>query len=72
MLKPTAAALVYAWNITRAGFAPLYSEAVQSMSESWKVFFYGAADPRSRPTGSSTGSGRRAVSGAVPSSELQL
>jgi 4-amino-4-deoxy-L-arabinose transferase-like glycosyltransferase len=39
------AALLYAWNITRAGLAPFYSVAVKSMSESWKAFFYGAFDP---------------------------
>jgi len=39
------AAVLYAWNITRAGYAPFYSVAVKSMSESWKAFFYGAFDP---------------------------
>jgi 4-amino-4-deoxy-L-arabinose transferase-like glycosyltransferase len=39
------AALLYAWNITQAGYAPFYSVAVKSMSESWKAFFYGAFDP---------------------------
>jgi 4-amino-4-deoxy-L-arabinose transferase-like glycosyltransferase len=38
------AALLYAWNIGQAGYAPLYSEAVRAMSESWKAFFYGAAN----------------------------
>lgn len=37
-----AAALLYAWNITKAGYAPLYSQAVQYMSRSWKGFLYGA------------------------------
>ncbi len=41
-----AAAVLYAWNITRAGYAPFYSVAVKSMSESWKAFFYGAFDPQ--------------------------
>src|SRR4051812_24355166 len=36
------AALLYAWNITKAGYAPLYSQAVQYMSQSWKGFLYGA------------------------------
>lgn len=36
------AALLYAWNIARAGYAPLYSTAVQYMSHSWKGFIYGA------------------------------
>jgi 4-amino-4-deoxy-L-arabinose transferase-like glycosyltransferase len=40
-----AAALLYAWNIAQAGYAPFYSVAVKSMSESWKAFFYGAFDP---------------------------
>jgi 4-amino-4-deoxy-L-arabinose transferase-like glycosyltransferase len=36
------AALLYAWNITRAGYALLYSTGVQYMSHSWKGFLYGA------------------------------
>jgi 4-amino-4-deoxy-L-arabinose transferase-like glycosyltransferase len=44
------AALLYAWNITQAGFAPFYSVAVKSMSESWKAFFYGAFDPKATIT----------------------
>jgi 4-amino-4-deoxy-L-arabinose transferase-like glycosyltransferase len=36
------AALLYAWNITKAGYAPLYSTGVQYMSHSWKGFLYGA------------------------------
>ena len=44
------AALLYAWNITRAGLAPFYSVAVKSMSESWKAFFYGAFDPKATIT----------------------
>ncbi len=44
------AALLYAWNITRAGLAPFYSVAVNSMSQSWKAFFYGAFDPRATIT----------------------
>jgi len=44
------AALLYAWNLTRAGLAPFYSVAVKSMSESWKAFFYGAFDPQATIT----------------------
>ena len=36
------AALLYARNITKAGYAPLYSQAVRYMSHSWKGFLYGA------------------------------
>src|SRR5690242_268163 len=39
------AAVLYGWNIGHAGYAPLYSQAVKSMSISWKAFFYGALDP---------------------------
>jgi 4-amino-4-deoxy-L-arabinose transferase-like glycosyltransferase len=45
-----AATVLYAWNITRAGYAPFYSVAVKSMSESWKAFFYGAFDPKATIT----------------------
>jgi 4-amino-4-deoxy-L-arabinose transferase-like glycosyltransferase len=45
-----AAALLYAWNITRAGYAPFYSVAVKSMSESWKAFLFGAFDPKATIT----------------------
>jgi 4-amino-4-deoxy-L-arabinose transferase-like glycosyltransferase len=44
------AALLYAWNITRAGYAPVYASAVKAMSESWKAFFYGASDPAATAT----------------------
>ncbi len=44
------AAVLYAWNITQAGYAPFYSVAVKSMSESWKAFFYGAFDPNATIT----------------------
>jgi 4-amino-4-deoxy-L-arabinose transferase-like glycosyltransferase len=44
------AALLYAWNITRAGYAPLYAQAVRSMSQSWMAFLYGAADPKATIT----------------------
>jgi 4-amino-4-deoxy-L-arabinose transferase-like glycosyltransferase len=39
------AAVLYAWNIASVDFAPYYSVAVKSMSESWKALFYGAFDP---------------------------
>lgn len=39
------AAVLYARNIASADFAPYYSVAVKSMSQSWKAFFYGAFDP---------------------------
>lgn len=45
-----AAAMLYAWNITQAGFSPFYPVAVKSMSESWKAFFYGAFDPKATVT----------------------
>ena len=45
-----AAAVLYAWNITQAGYAPFYSVAVKSMSVSWKAFFYGAFDPQATIT----------------------
>ena len=44
------ATVLYAWNITRAGYAPFYSVAARSMSESWKAFFYGAFDPQATVT----------------------
>jgi 4-amino-4-deoxy-L-arabinose transferase-like glycosyltransferase len=44
------AAALYAWNITRAGFAPFYSVAVKSMSVSWKAFIFGAFDPKATIT----------------------
>jgi len=39
------AAVLYAWNLDRAGLAPYYAVAVKSMSESWRAFIYGAYDP---------------------------
>jgi 4-amino-4-deoxy-L-arabinose transferase-like glycosyltransferase len=39
------AAVLYAWNIASVDFAPYYSVAVKSMSQSWTAFFYGAFDP---------------------------
>jgi 4-amino-4-deoxy-L-arabinose transferase-like glycosyltransferase len=39
------AAVLYAWNIQRSGFAYYYAVAVKSMSVSWEAFFFGALDP---------------------------
>jgi 4-amino-4-deoxy-L-arabinose transferase-like glycosyltransferase len=39
------ALVLYAWNLRLVDYAPLYSDAVKSMSGSWKAFLYGAADP---------------------------
>ena len=39
------AAALYAWNITSSGFAMYYSDAVKSMSVSWKALLFGAMDP---------------------------
>ncbi|MCE7003156.1 glycosyltransferase family 39 protein [Kibdelosporangium philippinense] len=39
------ALVLYAWNLPVVDYAPLYSEAVRSMSGSWKAFLYGAIDP---------------------------
>ncbi|PPK68818.1 GT39-family glycosyltransferase [Actinokineospora auranticolor] len=44
------AAVLYGWNLWRADYAPLYSDAVRAMSESWKAFFYGAVDANSTHT----------------------
>jgi 4-amino-4-deoxy-L-arabinose transferase-like glycosyltransferase len=44
------AVVLYAWNLPRVDYAPLYSDAVRSMSESWKAFFYGAVDPEATYT----------------------
>lgn len=44
------AAVLYAWNIRSAGYAPFYSMAVRSMATSWKAFFYGAVDPQASMT----------------------
>ncbi|WP_409491156.1 ArnT family glycosyltransferase [Amycolatopsis sp. cmx-11-12] len=38
------AAVLYAWNLSLVDYAPLYSEAVKSMSGSWKAFLFGAID----------------------------
>jgi 4-amino-4-deoxy-L-arabinose transferase-like glycosyltransferase len=39
------AAVLYAWNIQRSGFAYYYAVAVKSMSVSWRAFCFGALDP---------------------------
>jgi 4-amino-4-deoxy-L-arabinose transferase-like glycosyltransferase len=44
------AAILYGWEVTRAGLAPIYSVAVKSMSESWRAFFFGAFDPKASVT----------------------
>ncbi|QUQ69287.1 ArnT family glycosyltransferase [Kutzneria sp. CA-103260] len=44
------AAVLYAWNLPQVDYAPLYSDAVKSMSESWHAFFYGAVDPQATYT----------------------
>lgn len=42
--------LLFASMLRNAGYAPLYSVAVKSMSMSWKAFFYGAIDPGATAT----------------------
>ncbi|MEV5977438.1 glycosyltransferase family 39 protein [Streptomyces sp. NPDC052114] len=44
------AALLYAWNITSSGYAPYYSVAARSMSESWKSFLFTTVDPEATVT----------------------
>jgi 4-amino-4-deoxy-L-arabinose transferase-like glycosyltransferase len=44
------ALVLYAWNLQRADFAPLYADAVRSMSGSWKAFLFGAVDPEATYT----------------------
>ncbi|MFJ3957221.1 ArnT family glycosyltransferase [Arthrobacter sp. NPDC090010] len=39
------AALLYAWGIGDSPFHSFYADAVRSMSESWKAFFFGSFDP---------------------------
>ncbi|QMU80344.1 glycosyltransferase family 39 protein [Streptacidiphilus sp. PB12-B1b] len=39
------AAVLYTWNITSSGYAYFYSDAVKSMSVSWKALLFGALDP---------------------------
>lgn len=45
-----AGAVLYAWNIAHAGFAPFYAVAVRSMSEHLRAFVYGGFDPRATIT----------------------
>lgn len=44
------ALVLYTWNLRLVDYAPLYADAVKSMSESWKGFLYGAADPEATYT----------------------
>ncbi|MFC9254135.1 ArnT family glycosyltransferase [Amycolatopsis thailandensis] len=44
------AVVLYAWNLPRVDYAPLYSDAVKSMSGSWKAFLFGAVDPQATAT----------------------
>ncbi|MEV0636548.1 glycosyltransferase family 39 protein [Streptomyces sp. NPDC050619] len=39
------AAVLYGWNLTSSSYAPYYSVAARSMSESWHAFFFTALDP---------------------------
>ncbi|WP_269470736.1 glycosyltransferase family 39 protein [Streptomyces humicola] len=45
LLIAAVAGVLYAWNITSSGFAYYYSDAVKSMSVSWKALLFGAMDP---------------------------
>ncbi|MFB8240433.1 ArnT family glycosyltransferase, partial [Kitasatospora purpeofusca] len=44
------AAVLYTWNITTSGYALYYSNAVRSMSVSWKALLFGALDPAATVT----------------------
>ncbi|OXM51401.1 mannosyltransferase [Amycolatopsis thailandensis] len=44
------AAVLYAWNLPVVDLAPLYSDAVKSMSGSWKAFLFGAVDAEATAT----------------------
>nr|ADU56104.1 hypothetical protein CA878-26 [uncultured organism CA878] len=44
------AAVLYAWNLPLVDYAPLYADAVKSMSGSWKAFLFGAVDPEATYT----------------------
>ncbi|WP_410601126.1 ArnT family glycosyltransferase [Amycolatopsis sp. lyj-90] len=44
------AAVLYTWNLPAVDFAPLYSDAVKSMSGSWKAFLFGAVDAEATST----------------------
>ncbi|MFF7901936.1 glycosyltransferase family 39 protein [Streptomyces sp. NPDC007920] len=39
------AAVLYAWGISHSQYHTFYANAVRSMTESWKAFFYGSFDP---------------------------
>ncbi|WP_436846075.1 ArnT family glycosyltransferase [Streptomyces chartreusis] len=39
------AAVLYAWGINHSEYHTFYANAVRSMTESWKAFFYGSFDP---------------------------
>ncbi|WP_190180089.1 ArnT family glycosyltransferase [Streptomyces naganishii] len=39
------AAVLYAWGIGHSQYHPFYADAVRSMTENWKAFFYGSFDP---------------------------
>ncbi|MEV5506881.1 ArnT family glycosyltransferase [Streptomyces orinoci] len=41
-----AAAVLYAWGINHSQYHAFYADAVRSMTQSWKSFFYGSFDPR--------------------------
>lgn len=45
LLTAAVAAALYAWNLSSADYALFYSDAVKSMSVSWKALFFGALDP---------------------------
>ncbi|MFB7630290.1 ArnT family glycosyltransferase [Streptomyces sp. NPDC056149] len=39
------AAVLYAWGINHSHYHTFYANAVRSMTESWRAFFYGSFDP---------------------------
>ncbi|MEV6835627.1 glycosyltransferase family 39 protein [Streptomyces sp. NPDC051133] len=39
------AAVLYTWGIDHSQYHTFYADAVRSMTESWKAFFYGSFDP---------------------------
>ncbi|MFJ5534678.1 ArnT family glycosyltransferase [Streptomyces sp. NPDC093261] len=39
------AAVLYTWGIEHSQYHTFYADAVRSMTESWKAFFYGSFDP---------------------------
>ena len=44
------AAVLFAWGINRADYHSFYADAVRSMTESWKAFFFGSFDSGSAIT----------------------